>query len=106
MNRSVYAGQTAMRELVRRERRVEFALEGLRWFDIKRWKIGPQVREGKVYGTRLGKVDPKTGALTLSGDHVEVESRTFDAGRDYLWPIPRKETDVNNNLGQNPGYPN
>ncbi|QIH35624.1 RagB/SusD family nutrient uptake outer membrane protein [Sphingobacterium sp. DR205] len=106
VNRSVYAGQTAMRELVRRERRVEFALEGLRWFDIKRWKIGPQVREGKVYGTRLGKVDPKTGALTLSGDHVEAESRTFDAGRDYLWPIPRKETDVNNNLGQNPGYPN
>ena len=105
VDRSVYADQATLRELVRRERRVELALEGLRWFDIKRWAIGPEVRQGTVYGTRLGTVNPQNGALTLSGDHVEAESRTF-SDRDYLWPIPRKETDVNNNLGQNPGYPN
>ncbi|WP_104384396.1 RagB/SusD family nutrient uptake outer membrane protein [Sphingobacterium sp. HMA12] len=106
VDRSIYANQTTLRELVRRERRVELALEGLRWFDIKRWKIGPQVREGKVYGTRLGTVDPTNGALLLTGEHVEAESRTFSSERDYLWPIPRKETDVNRNLTQNPGYPN
>ncbi|MGE8377415.1 MAG: RagB/SusD family nutrient uptake outer membrane protein, partial [Sphingobacterium sp.] len=72
----------------------------------KRWKIGPQVRQGKVYGTRLGTVDSKNGSIMLTGDHIEVESRTFSNERDYLWPIPRKETDVNPNLTQNLGYPN
>lgn len=105
VNRAVYASQNSLRTLLRRERRAELALEGLRWFDIKRWKIGPQVRQGTVYGTRLGTVDPKNGSLTLTGDHVEAESRTFSE-KDYLWPIPRKETDVNKNLVQNPGYPN
>ena len=106
VDRATYASQSALRTLVRRERRVELAMEGLRWFDIKRWEIGPQVRQGKVYGTRLGTVDQKNGSITLTGDHIEVESRTFSSERDYLWPIPRKETDVNHNLTQNPGYPN
>lgn len=106
VDRSVYASQASLRTLVRRERRVELALEGLRWFDIKRWKIGQEVRQGKINGTRLGTVNPLNGSLQLTGDPIEVESRTFSNERDYLWPIPRKETDVNKNLTQNTGYPN
>ena len=30
--------------------------------------------------------------------------RTFAPGRDYLWPIPVGERDLNPNLAQNPGY--
>jgi hypothetical protein len=104
VDRAVYSSQTSLRELIRRERRVELALEGLRWYDIKRWEIGPQTRQGMVYGTRLGKVDAETGKLTLSGNHVEVESRVFNATRDYLWPIPLKEININKGLEQNPGY--
>ena len=29
-----------MRQIIRNERRCELALEGLRWYDIKRWKAG------------------------------------------------------------------
>ncbi|HTN39437.1 MAG TPA: RagB/SusD family nutrient uptake outer membrane protein, partial [Arachidicoccus sp.] len=65
VDQTVYNNQTTLRKLVRRERRVELALEGLRWFDIQRWKIGAQVRSGNVYGTRLGTVNKTTGALTL-----------------------------------------
>ncbi|WP_143305098.1 RagB/SusD family nutrient uptake outer membrane protein [Chitinophaga vietnamensis] len=104
VDRSVYNTQDKLRTLVRRERRVELALEGLRWFDIQRWQIGPAVRQGEVYGTRLGTVDPNNGQLKLSGDHVKVEMRLFNAGRDYLWPVPQKERDLNKNLTQNPGY--
>ncbi|PSL44738.1 putative outer membrane starch-binding protein [Chitinophaga niastensis] len=104
VDRNVYNSLDKLRTLVRRERRVELALEGLRWFDVQRWQIGPAVRSGVVYGTRLGTVDAATGKLTLTGEHIKVETRSFNAGRDYLWPIPQKERDLNKSLPQNAGY--
>ena len=104
VDQAVYNSQSTLRTLVRRERRVELALEGLRWFDIQRWKIGDQVRAGNVYGTRLGTVDKNTGALHLTGDPIFVEERTFNNSRDYLWPVPQSERDINKSLTQNSGY--
>jgi starch-binding outer membrane protein, SusD/RagB family len=73
-----------MRERIRHERRVELALEGSRYVDIKRWRIAediiPQI------------VDPG-GA-----------KRKFDPGKHYLLPFPQNEMDTNPNLEQNPGY--
>jgi hypothetical protein len=104
VDRTVYNNIASLRTLIRRERRVELALEGLRWYDIQRWQIGPTVRTGTVYGTRLGTVDAATGKVTLTGNHVVVEQRNFNPQRDYLWPVPQKERDINKSLGQNPGY--
>lgn len=105
VDRAVYNNQSTLRTLVRRERRVELAFEGLRWYDIQRWKIGDQVRKGEVYGTRLGTVDKSTGEVTYSGpEHIKVETRNFNPGRDYLWPVPQSERDINKNLTQNPNY--
>jgi len=83
---------------------VELALEGLRWFDIQRWKIGGEVMNGPVQGPRLGTVDPATGALTLTSERILSEQRTFDESKNYLWPIPQSEIDINKNLEQNPNY--
>lgn len=99
-----YNDQSSLRGLIRRERRVELALEGLRWFDIQRWEIGPETMNKTIYGTRLGTVNPENGNLNLEGEHVKVEERYFDPGKNYLWPIPQKEIDVNDNLDQNPGF--
>lgn len=96
--------QIALRAAVRNERRVELAMEGLRWPDVQRWKIADQVMNGQVYGARLGKVNASNGALTLTSDRIEVEKRVFDPGVNYLWPVPQKEIDINKNLLQNPGY--
>ncbi len=95
---------TLTRELVRRERRVELALEGLRYFDIKRWDLGPTVMQGPYYGSRLGSVNPNTGEVTWQSDYILVENRTFYPERKYLLPIPQSELDVNPNMTQNPGY--
>lgn len=101
---ALYAGQAAMRTLVRRERRVEFAGEGLRWYDIQRWKIGPQVMNGNVLGSLKGSVDATTGALTLTpNSNYKAGSRIFQ-DKFYLWPIPQKEIDINKNLLPNNGY--
>lgn len=92
------------RDLVRRERRVELAFEGLRYFDIKRWDIGPSVMNGPYYGSRLGSVNTQTGEVSWGNGYIVVENRTFYPERKYLLPIPQSELDVNPNMTQNPGY--
>src|SRR5699024_7427396 len=87
LDKTIYSNQTKMREAVRRERRVEFGMEGLRWYDIQRWKIGDKVMNGMVHGTRSGTVDTNTGELTLTGDHIKVETRSFDPSKNYVWPV-------------------
>jgi hypothetical protein len=103
VDQTMYNTQATLRSLIRRERRVEFAFEGLRYFDIQRWKIGPQVMVGNVYGARLGTVNATTGQYTITGDSIRVETRQF-ADKNYLWPVPQSEININKNLTQNPGY--
>lgn len=79
-------------------------MEGLRWFDVQRWQIGDKVMSGTVYGARLGNVNATTGKLTLGKDRILVEQRTFDIKKNYLWPIPQAERDINPGLTQNPLY--
>lgn len=105
VDRSKYATQAEMRELVRRERRVELAMEGLRFYDIQRWQIGDQVMTGPIYGSRLATVDMVSGKVTFTTpDHILNENRVFSPAKNYLWPIPQREIDINPNLSQNPNY--
>ncbi|RDC63616.1 RagB/SusD family nutrient uptake outer membrane protein [Adhaeribacter pallidiroseus] len=79
-----------MRAEIRHERRVELAAEGLYYYDIRRWKIAEQVLNTDVYNNKGGRID----------------NRMFNAGRDYLWPIPSIAIQNNPALKQNPGYGN
>jgi hypothetical protein len=103
-DQSVYNSQSTLRTLIRRERRSELAMEGLRWWDIQRWQIGPQVMNGIVYGVKTGTVNTSTGQVTFTGPNIQVQTRLFDASKNYLWPIPQSEINVNNKITQNPGY--
>jgi hypothetical protein len=76
--------QAEMRDRIRHERRVEFAAEGLRYQDIKRWKIAEKV---------IPKMVDPGGVL-----------RNFDPAKHYLFPFPQSEMDINENLRQNPNY--
>ena len=93
--------QDQMRNTVRLERRVELAFEGQRFWDIKRWKIAEVVMNTKVYGVNvIDDANPADPAKPLY-----VAERKFNKNRDYLYPIPRKEFELNENLlPQNPGY--
>ncbi len=90
--------QNELRIIVRHERLVELAFEGLRFFDIRRWRIAENVMTGKVYG--LTYKDSNGNLQT-----VEVPGYTrFWDNRNYLWPIPQKEIELNSNLTQNTGW--
>ena len=54
VDRAKYNTQAKLRELLRRERRVEFAFEGLRRDDIIRWDIAKDVLNGPIYASNQG----------------------------------------------------
>lgn len=94
------SSQTALRTIIRRERRVEFPLEDNRLFDIRRWKIAETVMPGNVYGL----LNNYNSSRADYGTHVLVERRSFSPSRDYLWAIPQNDLDLNKQLVQNPGW--
>lgn len=106
-NRSGMPDATALTEdIVKYERRVELAFEGLRYFDIKRWELGNKCLDGALYGSRKGTVNMETGEIlwVKPYDYIKLEQRIFYADRNYLLPIPQSEMDVNKNIIQNAGY--
>lgn len=91
--------QAALREVVRHERTVELALEGHRFFDIRRWKIAEDVcNMDQIEGMRY--IDKETGKLVT----VTTDYKKKFTSRDYLWPVPYNERQLNNNLTQNNGW--
>ena len=109
------------------ERRMEFAWEGWRYNDLIRWKIAEKALTKKLYGildpaelrekvVKPGlwfwpftpEIDddglPNFDPMYEAGFCKLLNTRNFDASRNYLWPIPSTEIQTNPNLTQNPGY--
>ncbi len=85
-----------MRELIRNERRVEFAFEDQRFWDIRRWNIGDNDDVKNIKGVVISE-DQKSYTLK------SVQNRTWSSKKN-LYPISVQETYNNPNLGQNPGW--
>jgi hypothetical protein len=101
----------ALREILRRERRIEFAMERLiRYMDIRRWGIFMEVLDRQFYGMKLTD-DPEnydeypvetTGKYR--GHYKAIDKRGTLTPEKALIPIPLYEININKNLEQNPGY--
>ena len=118
--------QAELRKIVRIERRMEFALEGLRYMDIIRWRLAEKVMNIPIYGLlnvnelRSRVIQPGLWFFPqtpeIDEDGVANFTPMANAGlirqlairefhpRQYLWPIPTKEILINPNLVQNPGW--
>lgn len=96
---------------IRRERKVELALENLRWDDIARWAAADELLIGKrPKGARAAQF-PNTPVLPVDVNGFLDPYATvvpggygFRADRDYLDPISINELTLNPALGQNPGW--
>lgn len=95
----------ALLELLRRERRVELAHEGHRYFDTRTWMIAGEVDGGPMYGLNVVNVKSETPtAVPADGwDRYAYERRTFKNSY-YLLPFPQREVDRNKLMTQNYGW--
>jgi hypothetical protein len=82
------------RNKLRHERRIEFALEGLYWMDLKRW----HKLDGFLNDVYPVEVRDHNGSL--------IETKFPDGYKEHfnLLPIPNSELSLNENLEQNPGW--
>lgn len=99
------AGQEAMREAIRRERRVELNNEGIRYRDIRRWKIGEETLNGNFWGMNFNgsEKDDNDSNPNAFFKRSIYQKRVFTK-KNYWFPIPQDEIDKNPNLAQNPGW--
>ena len=107
-NSLVSANGLSMREEIRAERTVELALEGFRIDDLKRWKTAetemPQDLRGlKMTGWFATNWTNQTRPLDADGSIVLYDGRVW-AEKNYLYPIPSDELQLNPELGQNKGW--
>lgn len=116
VDRAKYSTKEKLRELIHRERAVEFAGEGLRRADILRWKTddGKMLAEKVLNGNlerRIGTVDASVSNPELRAtintnptpSDVLIEKRVFKTFHRYL-PFSQSSIDKNPKLKQNEGY--
>lgn len=116
--RYVVDGVSPLIAEIRRERRVELFMEGLRYDDLKRWKQGSKLRKptlgiqwnetnkkrfaGAIVQT---SVDPATGKTYIDVyKGTDWANPVFDESKHYYWPIPLNILAQNPKIKQNPGW--
>ena len=90
--------KNGMRSIIQQERMIELALEGHRYWDIKRWKLADDYFNRPIKGWNIFKSDVESFYEVKN-----IFSRKY-LKRDYLWPISQNELLRNPNLVQNPGW--
>jgi len=115
----VAGDQTKMRQLIRRERNAELAMEGFRWSDLRRWGVASIAMPTRVIG--ISKDPSKIAAMPTfkkseahdlnnlpsydnSLDDRMLREQRFWYDRLNLLPVPQSQRDLAPNLTQNTGW--
>lgn len=94
--------QSLLRELIRKERMVELAFEGHRYFDVRRWGIAEKEMSGPEFTLNL--------TATNFDDSWERTSRMWQGGervfepKHYFFPINQEQLNEMKNITQNWGW--
>ena len=97
-NPSKPSSKEGMRDIIHQERMIELALEGHRYWDLRRWKLADEYFSQPIRGWNIFRPDVE--------GFYEVENIFYRNYliKDYLWPISQNELLRNPNLVQNPGW--
>ena len=104
LNPAIRGNQELQRAAIQRERQIELATEGQRYFDVRRWMIADKNGEGRqngyVHGLNVrGESNDKEDFNRI----VEASQIVFNR-KMYLYPMPDSEMRKTKNLVQNPGW--
>lgn len=90
-NAAAFQSQEEARKAVRLEQRLEFATEGMRFFDLRRWGIADQV---------LNDFIEEDGQFRSF-----MRGASYDPEKDDYWPLPQPQLDLQEGvLEQDPAY--
>lgn len=92
-----------MRKIIRQECDIELSFEGVRYWNIRRWMIAPEVMNKKQYCWNILGDNRERFYNDWKGPAYEVDRYKFIAPRDYLAPI-RAEEILISGMRQNPGW--
>lgn len=92
-----------MRDIIRQEWSIEFAFEGRRFWNLRRWLIAHEELNTKLYGWNIIGENAQEFYNNFEGPIVVWAKRKFTSPRDYLFPI-RSEEVVISGCVQNPGW--
>ena len=89
-----------LRDIIRRERMVELAYEGLRYYDLRTWMIADKEANGARYGLDLTARDYESSWERTSKICLPIVFET----KHYLFPIGQKQLNEMKNFTQNQGW--
>ncbi|HOG05921.1 MAG TPA: RagB/SusD family nutrient uptake outer membrane protein [Paludibacter sp.] len=105
---------TITRDAVRKERKIELAFEGNRYFDVRRWRTAVNDLTRSYNGLRFildgasmveGNYDVSTQKFSLRiTPNVSGKNPPYFTEKHYYLPIGLSRTGNNPNLIENPGY--
>ena len=98
INPSKPSTKEGMREIIQRERMIELAFEGSRFWDLRRWKLAKDYMNRPIEGLNI------TGTTIEEFNQVQTLFQLSFEDKDYLWPIRHSVLTRNINLVQNPGW--
>lgn len=96
LNIHVDSDQESIRKIIRMERRVELCTEGIRYDDLRRWKLAETVLNGPFYGMNFNGKNT-TEFYQRTPYQTRVYKKSF-----YWFPIYLAEIEKNPNLVQSP----
>ncbi|EHQ27925.1 RagB/SusD family nutrient uptake outer membrane protein [Mucilaginibacter paludis] len=98
------ASQESIRNAIKLERKVEFACEGRRYHDLRRWLDAPTAYSKPVTGMNVKTTSTQRDRFytpTTISEPLTYRAWSFKM---YFWPIPKESIDKNAKLVQNPGW--
>ncbi|MDR0713828.1 MAG: RagB/SusD family nutrient uptake outer membrane protein [Bacteroidales bacterium] len=98
VNSGYYTSQDGLRNIIRQERLNEFAFEGVRFWDLRRWKWSETYLNQPVKGLNI------YGETAEEFNQVQEVYRPSFEQKDYLWPLRYENLLKNKNIQQNPGW--
>ncbi|WP_316839509.1 RagB/SusD family nutrient uptake outer membrane protein [Pedobacter gandavensis] len=98
-NPGKYTTVAGLRDIIHQERGIELAFEASRFWDLRRWKTAAKKMNAPIYGWNITQETAEE-----YNTRVLLFSQTFNAPRDYLWPINEYNLQINPNLVQNTGW--
>jgi len=97
--------QNTMRNIIKRERQIEFMGEAKRYHDLRRWgQDALEAYNRPIRGMNVkARRSQRNSFYTVTAINDRLTRRTF-AHKHYFYPIPRRAIDKNAKLVQNPGW--